>query len=102
MQSTVTWYPAANGVPDRLVGSTRTWNDVKMTGFTGQVVVLFINEHGQTVGYSSIVHPLGVDGRWNRTDQWQVPIAPGASHQARRSPLRAGRGAATRLRAPSP
>lgn len=80
MQSTVTWYPAANGAPDRLVGSTRTWTDVKMTGFTGQVVVLFVNERGQTVGYSPIVQPLGVDGRWigrwSRTDQWQLPIAP--------------------------
>ena len=69
---------AADGRPDRLVGTTRTWNNVKMTGFTGSVVVLFVNERGQIVGFSPAVFPLGVDGRWigrwSRTDAWQFDI----------------------------
>ena len=79
MSTEVTWFPAADGRPDRLVGTTRTWNNVKMTGFTGSVLVLFVNDRGQTVGYSPVKHPLGVDGkwigRWSRTDAWQFDIA---------------------------
>jgi hypothetical protein len=60
MSTEVTWYPAADGRPDRLVGTTRTWNNVKLTGFTGSVLVLFVNDRGQTVGYSPVKHPLGV------------------------------------------
>jgi hypothetical protein len=80
MSTEVTWYPAADGRPDRLVGTTRTWNNVKLTGFTGSVLVLFVNDRGQTVGYSPVKHPLGVDGkwigRWSRTDAWQFDITP--------------------------
>lgn len=80
MSTDVTWYPAADGRPDRLVGLTKTWNNVKLTGFTGSVLVLFVNDRGQTVGYSPVVHPLGVDGkwigRWSRTDAWQFDISP--------------------------
>lgn len=80
MESTVTWFPAHDGSPSRVVGSTRTWNDVKLTGFTGSVIVLFKDAHGRTVGYSPIVRPLGVDGQWigrsDRTDHWTLFVSP--------------------------
>jgi hypothetical protein len=66
-----------NGLLD---GSTRTWTDKALTGFTGAVAVKFLDINGNLIGISG-VHSYGVDGRRvpglpsDRTESWneQVP-----------------------------
>ena len=75
---------------------------MKLTGFTGSVLVLFVNDRGQTVGVSPVVHPLGVDGkwigRWSRTDAWQFDIAPDQTRGAVGIEIVQSRGSVDRLR----
>jgi hypothetical protein len=75
MWTDATYLPA----DQRLFAKTRTWNAVKLTGFTGGVAVLFLDQHGRAIGASS-VHRFGVDGSWigrsDRMDTWQEYIDP--------------------------
>jgi hypothetical protein len=60
-----------------VVATTRTWNSVKMTGFTGGVQVVFLDREGHVLGFTG-VRTFGVDGTWvgraTRTDVWQEPV----------------------------
>jgi hypothetical protein len=73
MRTTATWFPAEG----RVVATTRTWNSVKMTGFTGGVQVVFLDREGHVLGFTG-VRTFGVDGTWvgraTRTDVWQEPV----------------------------
>lgn len=69
-------YTEATYFPDqrRIFARTHTWNNVKLTGFTGGVALVFLNNDGRAVGAGS-VHTFGVDGTWirraNRWDTWE-------------------------------
>jgi len=73
MRSTATFFPAER----RLVVTTRTWNAVKLTGFTGGAQVVFLDAQGLVIGASSM-RTFGVDGMWigaySRTDVWEERV----------------------------
>jgi hypothetical protein len=74
MRTTATWFPSDG----RVVATTRTWNSVKLTGFTGGVQVVFLDRRGHVLGATG-VRTFGVDGtlvgRYNRTDVWEERVA---------------------------
>jgi hypothetical protein len=73
MHTDATWFPAER----RLVATTRTWNAVKLTGFTGGVVIVFEDAQGRVIGATDM-RTFGVDGMWigryDRTDVWEETI----------------------------
>jgi hypothetical protein len=79
MRTSATYFPGDH----RVVATTRTWNAVKLTGFTGGVQLVFLNADGRVIGASDM-HTFGVDGTWigryDRTDYWEEQIdAPWAA-----------------------
>lgn len=70
MRTTATFFPAEH----RVAAMTRTWNAVKLTGFTGGVQLVFLNSEGRVIGATGL-HTFGVDGTWigrsDRTDYWE-------------------------------
>jgi len=83
MSTTATYFPAEG----RIVAQTRTWNSVKFSGFTGGVVVVFLNAQDQAIGYTTM-RQFGVDGTWvgasSRTDFWQETVSAPWLSQATR------------------
>jgi hypothetical protein len=73
MRTSATYFPGDH----RVVATTRTWNAVKLTGFTGGVQLVFLNAEGRVIGASGM-HTFGVDGTWigryDRTDYWEEQI----------------------------
>jgi hypothetical protein len=73
MRTDATYFPAER----RVVATTRTWNHVKLTGFTGGVVIVFEDAEGRVIGATSM-HTFGVDGMWigqyDRTDVWEETL----------------------------
>ncbi len=73
MRTTATWFPSEN----RVVATTRTWNSVKLTGFTGGVQVVFLDRDGHVIGATGM-RTFGVDGTWvgrySRTDVWEERV----------------------------
>src|SRR4051794_5752058 len=79
MRTSATYFPGEQ----RVVATTRTWNAVKLTGFTGGVQLVFLNADGRVIGATGM-HTFGVDGTWigsyDRTDYWEERIdAPWAA-----------------------
>src|SRR4051794_16122623 len=79
MRTSGTYFPGDH----RVVATTRTWNAVKLTGFTGGVQLVFLNAEGRVIGATGM-HTFGVDGTWigsyDRTDYWEERIdAPWAA-----------------------
>jgi hypothetical protein len=79
MRTSATYFPGDH----RVVATTRTWNAVKLTGFTGGVQLVFLNAEGRVIGATGM-HTFGVDGTWigsyDRTDYWEERIdAPWAA-----------------------
>jgi hypothetical protein len=58
---------------------TRTWNDVKLKGFTGGVFIAFTDASGFPI-WSTDQQQYGVDGksigRSDRTETWQAKVPP--------------------------
>ncbi len=73
MRTSATYFPAEQ----RVVATTRTWNAVKLTGFTGGVQLVYLDADGRVIGAGSM-HSFGVDGTWigryDRTDLWEEHI----------------------------